>query len=489
MIVKAGLWVFAGKLGSQLARLLLVMVMARLLTPEAFGVVAAVQVVLAFAEVIVRFGVGAALIQTETLTRRLEGTALLLVSVLTLVICVAVLAFRQPIATAMNIPELVAVLPVTMVSFALASLSNPSTSLLARDMRFKALSLIEIGTYVFGYGVVAVVLALLDYSYWALVIGTLVQTLARTAIVFWMRPIRPVLVPGREDAGSLLSFGGGVFLAQMLNTAARRADNIIVSTVFGAAALGVYSRAYTLMNMSNTLLGSVFRDALFSGFSKKRRKKSGGASIEDSFLMAQAFAALIILPISAGMVLLADEVIFVMLGPQWDAVVPLLQAMGLGMYFRLAHKVSGSFNLAAGLVYGSALRSGIYAFNVILFCYLGSGWGLIGVAYGVVLALACHFTLLTYLALSEMSIGWLDLLKALIPYAVAGLVATAMVVLGRSVLTVPGETWAAIVDMAVWFMSYCVVLFPYRNDATLRRVRDSLTRALKRGKGTQAAKE
>lgn len=471
MIMRAGLWAFAGKLGAQFTRLFLVVVLARLLTPEAFGVVAAAQIVIALSEVVVRFGLGAALIQRETLTPRIEGTALTLVLLLTTLICAVLLGLRVQIAALLNIPELVEVMPVLLLAFVVAAITNPSTNLIAREMQYRFLAGVDVATYAIGYGLVAVVLAWLGFSYWALILGTLAQNVTRAALILYRRPVVPVLTVDRAEVAALIRFGGGVFLSQMLNTLARRSDNAIVSSMFGAAALGFYSRAYALMDMSNTLLGSVFREVLFSGFAKKRRE-SGADDVGKAFLMAHTFAALIMLPVSAVILLLADAVVTILLGRQWAEVVPLLEVLALGMYFRLASKVSGTFNLASGDVYGNVMRNAVYLANVLALGFVGASvGGVAGVAWGVLGALACHFVLTTHFALRQCGQSWSGLGRALAPLLLAGLAASssgaAVVSLGGGVLSEPLTAGLAVL---AYLMAYAVPIVLMRRHPVLSTV-------------------
>lgn len=482
MIMRAGLWVFAGKLGAQIIRFALVIILARLLTPEAFGVVAAVQIIIALSEVVVRFGIGAALIQTKNLTERIEGTALTLVMATSAVICAVLFALREPIAGLLNVPEVAEVLPVTLIAFAVAAATNPATSLIAREMNYRYLAKTEVVSYALGYGVCAVVLAALGYSYWSMIIATVVQNALRAVLIFRYRPVRPVLVFDRDEVVEMIRFGGGVFLAQIMSTLARRTDNALVSSMFGAAALGFYSRAYALMDLTNALLGSVFREVLFSGFSKKKRE-SNAAEIGTAFLIAHTFAALIILPISALMYLLSDEVVLILLGRQWDMVVPLLQVLALGMYFRLAYKVSSSFNLASGYAYGNAARGLVYFVAVLIFGYIGGQLaGVEGVAWGVLTALACHFALMTQFALKHCALAWKRLLVAIAPVCAAALAGWTIALTVKN-LTVGslGNCFAG----AGFLIAYTAVLLLLRNQPVLSLVLQRLrnfTNKLRTGK-------
>lgn len=469
MMLRAGLWVFAGKAGHQVVNLVLVVVLARLLTPEAFGVVAATQVILTLSQVVVRFGIGAALVQTDALTRRLERTAQTLMLGVALLISAGILALSGPLSRWLNIPELVEILPVMLITFLLSALVNVSSSLISRDMRFRFLATVDVATFALGYGAVAVTLAFLGFSYWALIIGMLVRTVLSAAIILWKRPVWPTLDLRSSDVGPLLNFGGGVFLAQMMSNIAQRADNLVVTSTMGPAALGFYSRAYSLMELSNKLLGSVFRETLFTGFSKQRREGMGTEGRADAFLMAHTFATFLILPIAVAMFVLAEEIILILLGSQWGEAAPVLKVLALGMFFRLGYKVSHGFNLSAGRVYQTAALTSLYAVAVVIGAAVGARFGLAEVALGVLVALAINFVMLTSLAFRHVPAGWVDLGVALAPLFTAALASVPVCVgLSQAVRDTgmhPGVVlFAGVVGMAA---AYGAALFVLRRTTSV----------------------
>lgn len=423
MILYSGMWAVVGRFGQQILQLAVVVILARLITPSAFGIVAITQVILGVSQVFIQFGVGAALIQTNSLTRKMERSAQTLMLVIALMLGLALVLTAEWMSLALNNPELVDIMPVILVILVISAAINPSQNLLMRDMRFKLLATLDVLSYAFAYGGVGVSLAFAGYSYWALIIAALVQTTIKAVMLFYFRPVWPLLALSRSELGSLLNFGGGVFLAQLISEIAKRADNIVVAAMFGSAELGFYSRAYSLMDLANTLLGSAFSNALFSGFSKQKREALENGEKRQSFLMAHAFAALIILPISALMFLLSEEVIILILGERWQPAIPVLQVLSIGMYFRLAYKVSHAFNLAEGAVYQTAAFSVIYAVLVVLGAYFGSFYGLDGVAVGVLMAIFVQYWGLTRIALGYRCIGWPLLIRAVIPFFIAAGVA------------------------------------------------------------------
>lgn len=433
-MLKAAMWAFVGVGGQQAMRLVVVLVLARLLTPEEFGIVAIAQTILSFAEVLQQMGLGSALVQTDRLSKKMERSALSAVLVTSLAICGAIFLFVDEFARWFQTPELPQIMPVLLLSFLLTALNGPSIMLLNREMRFRELAIWQLATYIVGYGAVAVTLAWLGFSYWSLIWATLVQTVLYFIAVHWLRPVWPTLRPDWGDLKLLFNFGGGMMLAQVLNKVARRGDNLVVAATLGSAPLGYYSRAYSLMDMANQLFGTVFYKVLFPAFSEKRRRGIGSGKRGETFVIVHFAVAAFMAPASALMSLLAPEVVLLLLGPQWDAAAPVLGVLGFAMYFRLAYKVSQAFVTAEGAVYRSAAVQAIYALMVLGGGWIGSFYGLVGVAVGVTIALLGQHIMLTGLAMSLCEVPARRLLgQLLVPLAV-GVIAWAPALLTKRFL-------------------------------------------------------
>lgn len=472
MMLRAGLWAFAGKGGHQVVNFALVIILARLLTPEAFGIVAAAQVVLVLSQVVVKFGLGAALIQTDRLTRSMERTALTLMLGMALVMAGAIHLATPWLARLMTIPELVEVMPVMLLTFLLSAATNPGMNLLMRDMRFKLLAAIDVGTFALLHAVIAVALALAGWSYWAIILATLASTAAKAVIVWSIRPVGPTLKMQRDEVKALLGFGSGLFLAQMGSNLAQRVDNVVVANAFGAAALGFYSRAFNILDLTNALLGSAFRDVLFSGFSNNRRDGSGSVETKQrAFLRAHAFAAFLILPISVLSVTFAASIVLILLGESWLQAVPILQVLALGMYFRLGYKLSGALLLSEGELRRMIANTLTFSFATLVGATLGSLWSIIGVAWGVLAALLLHFYLMTGGAMAVINVSWLAFLRYISPFFVATLFALAAFQFSKVYLQQVYSGYLLMVFAPViFYTAYIFALYIMRKASSVRHL-------------------
>lgn len=419
-MLRSLLWASVGVGGQQILRLVVVLVLARILSPTDFGIVAIAQTILSFADVLQQMGLGSALVQTGNLTKRLERSATTAVLVSSAVLAGAVWVLTPWFAVLFQTPELPRLMPWLLAAFMISSLNNPSLMLLNREMRFRELAIAQLMTYVFGYGAVSVGLALAGFSYWSMVWGTLAQAVIFFAICHWLRPVWPTLKPNWQELKGIFGFGGGMLLAQLTNNFARRGDNMIVAATMGPASLGLYSRAYSLMDMANQLFGTVFYKVLFPSFSEERRNREERGPRGDVFITTHYLVASLMVPVAALMSLCAPEIIWILLGPNWEMAAPVLSVLGLAMYFRLAFKVSQAFVDAEGAVYKNAATQALYAIAVIAGAWFAARYGLKGIAWAVTFALFLLYILLTLLALSLHRGSVVTFLRAIAAPILAG---------------------------------------------------------------------
>lgn len=302
-----------------------VMVLARLLTPQDFGLLAMVFAVMGFFRVFTAAGLSTATVQKEGITHaqvsNLFWTNVALGGMITLV-----LAFSAPaVAWFYREPRVVAVTLALSVTFILTSLTVQHLALLKRQMRFKAIALIQIGSAATGVSV-GIAMAWLDFGYWSLVgmqLSTPVVALLMTWSVCRWRPQFPARDRGTR---SLLNFGANLTAGGFLGSLARGLDGLLIGRWFGSETLGLYSRATTLLNRP---LEQVFvpLEAIFvPTFSRLQDEPERFRRV---VFQVSDFLALSSLPFSGILLALAEPLTLVVLGPKWEAAAPIFAAFTL----------------------------------------------------------------------------------------------------------------------------------------------------------------
>jgi len=394
---QAARWRLAGSMVGAVCQFAIGVLLARLLTPADFGLVALASVVLGLARPLNDFGIGSAVIQRSLLTARHVRAAFTL-SVLLGVTLSAVIAATAPFwAFVMRDPNVTLVLQCLGLGFAIGGTAGVAGALLRRRLNFKQQFFIDSSSSVLGFGVVAVTLALRGYGVWSLVWGGLFQTLlasvAQLAVV--RHSVRPLLA--RRELGELLHFGVGSAANAFVNYIALNADNFVVGRWIGTAGLGLYSRAYTLMNVPYTYGASMMSSVLFPALAQVQHET---ARVRRAYLLLTQLTAMVAASAMGTMAIVAPHLVRTLYGPRWEGAVLPLQILCLAGYFRSLYHLGGVVAQSVGRVYSELRNEIVYAALVIGGAILGSRYGLPGVAAGVGLAILYMFIATARLALS-----------------------------------------------------------------------------------------
>ena len=321
-------WFYLSTMTLMVANLAYTATVSRLLDPAAFGLMALANLVVLFIQYFARMGLASALVQKPDLSEeeiRAASTAGIAVGLACLVL---IWILAPALAALFRAPDLPPVLRGLGVSFVFMGWSMTGLGLLRRQLRFRTLSMISVGTYVFGYLVVGVGLALLGAGVWSLVAASVASTAAQAiwqyAIV--RHPLRPVL--RWEPYRAVCGYGARLSVAYMMDYGGSNLDTFTVSRVASTAVLGQYTRAYYLIfqPLSN-YLAQALTNVLFSPLSRIQQDL---ARLRRAYFSVLSLGNLVLFPICAGLAVAANELVLVVLGPQWGL------AVGLVPWFALA---------------------------------------------------------------------------------------------------------------------------------------------------------
>jgi PST family polysaccharide transporter len=405
-------WTASGKAARAALQLLVLVVLARLITPADFGVVSAALVVIGFSAIFAQLGLGPAIVQRPALEPRHLRSAFAASLYFGLLLGVIIWATAPLVAQFFHMASLEPVLRALAWIFPIRSLGVVSESLLQREMRFDWLASREVASFALGYGLVGWLLALRGWGVWALVAANLAQTASNTVLLLIGRRPPFALWPERQAFRELAYFGGGFTAARIANFLAVQGDKLVVGRWLGASALGIYGRAYQLMSVPASGLGDVLDAVLFPAMASVQHNTQQLALV---YRRGVSLIALLVLPTSVLLFGLAPELVSVLLGPRWSDVVVPLQILAIGMLFRTSYKMSDSIARATGAVYRRAWRQGLYAALVMGGSWVGQHWGIPGVAVGVLVAVTVNFLVMAHLSLAVTGLSWGPIVRAHVP--------------------------------------------------------------------------
>jgi len=397
------LWVFMGKGAQSVLHLLLLLILARLLTPRDFGLVSAALVVVGFSSIFSQLGVGPAIVQRAELTIRHIRTGFTLSTLFGASMTVFVWLLAPAIAGFFRIDDLQPVVQVMSFAFLLQGVSTVAESLLRRELRFRNLTAVDAAALTLGLGAVGITMACLGFGAWALVGGRLAEILLRTILLLSIEnhSKRPLLEG--HALKDFMYFGGGFTLARIGNYFAGKGDQLVVGRWLGAEALGIYGQAQRFLVAPAMALGQSLDTVLFPAMVKVQGDPQ---RLRAAYRRGVALVALIMLPSGVSCCLLASELIDVLLGPKWSEVAGPFQILALAMLFRTSQKISDSVARATAAVYQRAWRQWLYALLVIGGSWWGRSWGVEGVAVCMLGALAINFILMAQLSLRVTGLTW-----------------------------------------------------------------------------------
>ncbi|WP_336921884.1 lipopolysaccharide biosynthesis protein [Aquipuribacter sp. SD81] len=375
-VLRGGMWSVAEALGSRIITTVVFLLLARLLDPEAFGLVALALVFVALTRLLVDQGFGSAIVQRQQLTKAHLDTAFWTSIVLGLLLGALLIALSHPLAALLDSPGLAPVLQVLASVVFIGSLTSTATAVLRRDFQFHRLAARKLAGAVIG-GVAGVAAALLGAGVWALVVQAVVQTVVGTVMLWAVTSYRPGLTVSRSAFRDLFGFSNSVLGMTMLNFLSKRSDDLLIGAVLGPTALGLYSVAYRLLNLMNEVLTRAVELVALSAFSRlqhdlARLNRAYGEAIRTSAaLSAPSFLLVLVL---------APDVVHVFLGDQWLAAVPVMQALSLAGIAHALGATTTTLLLSQGRSRTALhLTTATTVLNVVGFLVAVS-WGIVAVA-------------------------------------------------------------------------------------------------------------
>lgn len=402
------LWSFIGTLIQGIAQFIVLIVLTRLISPYDFGIVSAGLVIISFSVIFATLGVGPAIVQRDKIAQRHINVGFTLSIVLGTSIMIILWSSSAIISNFFNIPELINVVKALSIVFFIKGFAIVPLSLMQRDLNFKVIAKIQVLSYTLGYGLISILLAVFGFGYWSLILGHICQSLLDSFLTIKAKPHSKKIELNKNTAKELFFFGGGHTLGRILNYFAIHGDNLMVGRFLGASVLGIYSRAYQLMVMPTTLFGQVIDKVLFSSMSRIQNERD---KLVKGYELGLKLTSVIVMPISVLMFFLSEEIVHVLFGNGWSAVIIPFKILSVGVFFRTSYKISDSIAQSTGYIYQRAWRQGVYALSVIIGSYIGHFWGLNGVVISILLALIINFLLMAQLTLSILKIKWLEFLR------------------------------------------------------------------------------
>ena len=317
-------WSSISLFGRRCLSLLTTIVLARLLAPADFGLVAMAAVVIGFIELFKDLGTATAVIQRKDPSQALLASVFWLNAGFGLAAAMVLYLLAPLLGAFYREPQVIPIMQMLSLSFLLSGLSNVQMSLLERNLEFYKLACIEIGTALFAT-LVGITAAVLDQGAWSLVYQMLAGNFLGTLLLWGASLWRPSWQFDWQEIRSVMGFSLNLTVGNIFNYFARNADKLLIGRFLGMQDLGYYDLAYRLMLFPLQGISAVIGRVMFPLYS---RMQDDAGQFGRTYLKVASAIALISFPLMLGLTALTGPFVLTLFGPAWTPVIPLLLILG-----------------------------------------------------------------------------------------------------------------------------------------------------------------
>jgi len=434
-VIHSTLWGFSLRIGMRFGGFLQLVLLARLLTPEDFGLYGIALLTLSFLQSASKLAFDAALIQRQGNIQDHFNTLWTVQALRGLLLAILVVLSAGPVAHFFNEPQLVPYIMATALTPLLEGLNNPATVLFQKELNFRLEFWFRISGTISSI-LVAVGAALLLRNAWALVLAYITSNLIQTIASFVIHPYRPRPEFNSTRFREMFEFGKWMMGAAVIKSISNSIPDLIVGKIISVSSLGLYRVAQRIATYAGNDLFYAIRVVSFPVFSELLGNRD---RLRRAYLMSQRGGSFIICPLYGLIFVFTESIVAIVLGPQWMATVPVVRIMALlGMIesigiFGQILKAGGRPNviMAVALMRLLIISISIYPMTV--------SWGMQGAAGAVLLSLCISYPLNMKYGLETAGCNYREFFSAVLPnlavtLVMVGLASGVQVYVGKDLL-------------------------------------------------------
>jgi lipopolysaccharide exporter len=373
-------------------------ILARLLVPEDFGIIAMAAIVVGLADVLLDMGVNVALIQNRNANQDDYNAAWTLRLIQSALAALLVFAAAEPAAEYFHDPRVAAVSQFLALSLLLTGCENIGVVTFQKNMEFGREFRFFFIKRMTGF-LITISAAWLLHSYWAMVIGTLSGRAMGSVFSYVLHPMRPR--PSLAAMKPMLSFSTWTLLRGIAGYLNQNLHRILVGRRESAAVMGAYSLGSDIAALPTTELLAPLNRVLFPLFVKLKHDLT---RLKKAFLLALGIQALVGIPAGTGLLLVSNELVLALLGEKWIAAVPIVQIMGMFNIISSISASGGSMLLALGRakVMASGAWTSVLLFAVLAMLAIPEGGAIAIAMLRVAVSASMFFLIFVYLIKREL---------------------------------------------------------------------------------------
>lgn len=450
-------------------RFLVQLILAKILLPEQFGLVAMCSIFIAVANAASELGMGAALIQKkeDNEAQSMYPTAFISGIIWGVFLFLLMSFLIGPMAAWFyGEPFLIYLIPALSISVIVTPLSFIHHVILVRKMDFKSLAII-MNTSAILAGIAAIVSALKGAGVWSLVIHQVLSPLLALFLYYFMVSWTPKITWNRQHFKAIFGFGAYATGTRVFSTVTYNIDNLLIGKFLGPSTLGAYSLAFNLTETLRQSLSKVINNVMFPVFGKNQDKIE---KLKNYFLNIIKINAILIYPVMGFLFLFSHEIIFFIFGDKWEGAVVPIQILSVAM---MVHLMINSFTSLLRGIGKPGLEMKIIMVITVLVLIPGlvigiKIAGLTGAAYAILVNKSILVLVALVVLKREINLKVSQVFRSVLKPVMALLIAMALVYLIKIVVNTSEGIIAMLLPMIMYVVCYGLVIF-YLEKKTMKR--------------------
>lgn len=429
--IKGVIWSSIERFSTQSVQFLIMMIMARLLTPKDYGLIGMVAIFLAISQSIIDSGFSQALIRKQNRTDTDNSTVFYFNIIISSILYIILYISAPFVAEFYNQPELIKVMRIICLGVIINSLAVVQRALLTIKIDFKTQAKSSLAAAIFSGGI-GIFFAYNGLGVWALVIQQLLNLTINTLLLWIFSHWRPKAIFSWYSFRELFAFGSKLLIAGLIDTLYKNIYPIVIGRLFNASNLGHYTRAHQFSEFPSSNITGIIQRVTYPVLCEIQDDTIKLKEIYREFLKLSAF---VIFPLMIGLAAVAKPFVNIMLGTQWEFCGQLLQIICFSMMWYPIHAINLNLLQVKG-------RSDLFLRLEIIKKILGisvlcitAPWGLIYMCYGQIFNSLIALIINTYYTGKLIQVGYLKQMRDLLPTIILSLTMFATIYIANTYIS------------------------------------------------------
>lgn len=405
------LWSAASQFSTQIFQFIVITILARLLLPEDFGIIGMAVIFTGLVQTINELGLSASIIQRKNITENHLSTSFWISLGLGIILCITTVTISPYIADFFKNELVGPVVSVLSIGFISGAAGVVHKSLLLKNIDFKKIAIVEIIASVMS-GAVSVTMALLGFSVWSLVFGTVLGNFARMVLLWVVCTWRPSVIVDLTSFKELFTFGVHVMGSRFLNYIDSNADYLLIGKFLSATALGHYTFAYQLSTFPLSRISSIITSVTFPAFSIIQDDND---MLRYAYLKVIKYISLVTFPMLSGLIVVAPDFIPIVFGEKWTPMIIPLQILCVAGALWSIGTTVGSVLMSKGRADIQFKWNVFTAIVLPIAILIGIRYGIVGVAMAMTITSCILVFIIQKIVNNLINLNSSDFFKALYP--------------------------------------------------------------------------